>query len=190
LSTGLATGYRAAVEIREYADADWPQVWPIIAEIVRAADTFPYDPAMTEEEARATWIEPPPAVTMVAVQDGTIVGTAKSGPNKQGPGAHIATASYMVPARARGLGVGRALVTCTLDWARARGYAGLQFNAVAATNLAAIALYERLGFELIGTIPGGFDHPSQGRVGLHIMYCPFARTGGGSGGDDGTGLTS
>ncbi len=79
----------------------------------------------------------------------------------------------MVPASSRGLGVGRALVTWTLDWARAAGYAGMQFNAVAATNLGAIGLYERLGFQLIGTIPGGFEHPGQGRVGLHIMYCPF-----------------
>ncbi|HEX9064736.1 MAG TPA: GNAT family N-acetyltransferase [Streptosporangiaceae bacterium] len=162
-----------AVEIRPYADADWPQVWPVIAEIVRAGDTFPYDPAMTEQQARDTWIEPPPGTTVVAVQDGRVIGTAKTGPNKQGPGAHIATASYMVPASSRGLGVGRALVTWTLDWARARGYAGMQFNAVAATNQTAVALYRRLGFELIGTIPGGFEHPVQGRVGLHIMYCPF-----------------
>ena len=109
----------------------------------------------------------------MAVADGKVVGTAKSGPNKEGPGAHIATASYMVPASSRGLGVGRALLTCTLDWARAHGYAGMQFNAVAATNRGAIALYERLGFQLIGTIPGGFDHPAEGRVGLHIMYLPF-----------------
>jgi GNAT superfamily N-acetyltransferase len=161
------------VEIRQYADADWPQVWPIIAEVVRAADTFPYDPAMTEQEALQTWIEAPPGVTVVAVHGGTVVGTAKTGPNKQGPGAHIATASYMVPAGSRGLGVGRALVTYTLDWARAHGYAGMQFNAVAATNTTAIVLYERLGFQLIGTIPRGFDHPEHGRVGLHIMYLPF-----------------
>lgn len=161
------------MDIRQYADTDWPQVWPIIAEVVRAADTFAYDPAMTEQQARDTWIEPPPGLTVVAVQDGTIVGTAKAGPNKQGPGAHIATASYMVPASSRGLGVGTALVTCTLDWARGNGYAGMQFNAVAATNRVAIALYERLGFGIVGTIPGGFEHPRHGRVGLHIMYCPF-----------------
>ncbi len=161
------------MEIREYTDADWPQVWPIIAEVVRAADTFPYDPAMTEQQAMQTWIEPPPGITVVAVRDGTVVGTAKTGPNKQGPGAHIATASYMVPASARGLGVGSALVRYTLDWAREHGYAGMQFNAVAATNQTAIALYERLGFTLIGTVPGGFDHPVHGRVGLHIMYCPL-----------------
>lgn len=161
------------MEIRTYADADWPQVWPIIEEVVRAADTFPYDPAMTERQARDVWVEPPPGLTVVAVRDGQVLGTAKTGPNKQGPGAHIATASYMVAGRARGTGVGGALVRFTLDWAREHGYAGMQFNAVAATNLTAVALYERLGFQLIGTIPGGFQHPEQGRVGLHIMYCQF-----------------
>jgi ribosomal protein S18 acetylase RimI-like enzyme len=49
----------------------------------------------------------------------------------------------------------------------------MQFNAVAETNVAAVGLYERLGFTIIGTVPGAFEHPTKGRVGLHIMYCPF-----------------
>jgi GNAT superfamily N-acetyltransferase len=60
-----------------------------------------------------------------------------------------------------------------LDWARGRGFAGMQFNAVVETNKPAVAIYERLGFEVAGTVPGAFAHPVHGRVGLHVMYCPF-----------------
>ena len=37
-----------------------------------------------------------------------------------------------------------------------RGFRILQFNAVVATNIHARHLYERIGFHLLGTVPGGF----------------------------------
>ena len=57
-----------------------------------------------------------------------------------------------------------------LDWATQERYAGMQFNAVAASNHAAVELYDRLGFEIVGTVPGAFAHPTLGHVGLHVMY--------------------
>ena len=162
--------------IREFEAGDWDGVWPIVREVVRAADTYTYDPAMSEQEAHETWIGRPDgdALTVVAVQDGRILGTAKAGTNRPGPGAHVATASFMVAADVRGRGVGRGLVEHVLDWARRREYAGMQFNAVAASNVHAVRLYETLGFRIVGTVPGAFDHPALGRVGLHVMYCDFA----------------
>ncbi len=50
----------------------------------------------------------------------------------------------------------------------------MQFNAVAASNTGAVAVYERLGFTILGTVPGGFAHPRLGRVGLHVMYRDLA----------------
>ena len=159
--------------IRNFEEADWAQVWPIIREIVRAQDTFAFEPAMTAEQARGVWIESPPGQTVVATEDGTVLGTAKMGPNRPGPGAHVSTASFMVAAGARGKGVGGELCRYALGWARQRGYAGMQFNAVVESNYGAVRLYERLGFEVVGTVPGAFEHPTLGRVGLHIMYCAF-----------------
>jgi GNAT superfamily N-acetyltransferase len=159
--------------IREFTEADWPQLWPIIASIVRAGDTFTDPPSMTAEEARAIWIERPPGVTVVAESDDRVLGTAKMGPNKPGPGAHVATASFMVADDARGRGVGGALCRYVIDWARDRGYAGMQFNAVVETNGLAVELYHKLGFTILVTVPDGFAHPVHGRVGLHIMYLPL-----------------
>ena len=160
------------MRIRPFAEADWRQVWPILREIVRAQRTFAYDPAMTEGEAHAIWIEKAPGTTVVAVDGERILGTAKMGPNRAGPGSHVATASFMVAADARGQGVGTALCSFALGWARGHGYAGMQFNAVVGSNRTAVELYERLGFAIVGTVPGAFAHPTLGRVDLHVMYRP------------------
>lgn len=159
--------------IREFTAADWPEVWPILREIVRAQQTFAYDPDLTAEEAYGTWIEASPGLTVVAVADGRVVGTAKMGPNQAGPGSHVSTASFMVAGDSRGQGIGTSLCRFALFWAMERGYAGMQFNAVVETNKAAVELYQRHGFTVIGTVPGAFAHPTLGRVGLHVMYRAF-----------------
>jgi GNAT superfamily N-acetyltransferase len=161
------------MRIRAFGESDWPQVWGIVREVVRAGDTFVYDPEMTEEQARGTWIESAPGATVVAVDGDRILGTAKIGPNRPGPGSHVSTASFMVAADSRGRGVGSALCRFALDWARDAGYAGMQFNAVAESNTAAVEVYRRLGFAIIGTVPGAFAHPALGRLGLHVMYLEF-----------------
>ncbi|GID28546.1 ribosomal protein S18 acetylase RimI-like enzyme [Paractinoplanes brasiliensis] len=158
------------VLIRQFTESDWPQVWEIVRSVVRAADTFTYDPAMTEQQARQIWLEAPPGETVVAVDGDEVLGTAKVGANRPGPGSHVATASFMVAPVSRGQGVGTALCRFALEWARQHGFAGMQFNAVAESNRSAVAVYERLGFTIIGTVPGAFAHPVEGRVGLHIMY--------------------
>jgi len=156
--------------IREYTDTDWPAVWAIFKEVVGARDTFVYDPEWSSDEARQVWVEPPPGQTVVACDGSQILGTAKIGPNRPGPGSHVATGSFMVDPNARRHGVGRALGEYAIAWARERGYAAMQFNAVVETNLAAVRLWQALGFEIIGTIPEAFEHAQLGRVGLHVMH--------------------
>lgn len=160
--------------IREFEDRDWPQVWPIVEDIVRRGDTFCYDPHQSEEQAHDMWAVAPPGHVVVAVDGDVVVGTANMYANRPGPGAHVASGNFMVAQGARGRGVGRALVDYLLAWARQHGYAGVQFNAVAASNAPAVSLYQERGFAIIGTVPGAFDHPTRGRVGLHVMYHDLA----------------
>lgn len=162
------------MQIRVADPDDWPHIWPFLHEIVTAADTFAYDRDLGHDTAREMWMVGPPGRTVVAVtDDSAVVGTANMYRNRGGGGAHVASASYMVDPAHAGRGVGRALVLDSLDWARAEGFRGMQFNAVVETNAAAVGLYRSLGFEVIGTVPEGFDHPEQGFVGLHIMYLPL-----------------
>lgn len=156
--------------IRQYNETDWPSVWPIFREVVSAGDTYAYDPAWSSDEARRIWVEAPPGPTVVACEGSRVLGTAKMGPNRPGPGSHVATASFMVVGEARGRGVGRALGDYVISWAREQGYAAMQFNAVVESNHGAVRLWQVLGFRIIGTVPEAFEHPTLGRVGLHIMH--------------------
>ena len=160
--------------IRPATDDDWPRIWPFFDLIVTAGETYAFPPDLTVESARPWWMERPPGRTVVAVDDDeSVLGSAKMGPNRPGRGAHVATASFMVDPAAQGRGVGRALGEHVVEWARATGYHGIQFNAVVETNRAAVALWQALGFEIIGTVPEAFDHARDGLVGLHVMYRPL-----------------
>jgi GNAT superfamily N-acetyltransferase len=79
------------------------------------------------------------------------------------------------PAR-EGRGIGRALGEHVVAWARDAGYRGIQFNAVVETNVAAVRLWESLGFRVLATVPGAFDHPRHGYVGLHVMFLDLVGT--------------
>lgn len=156
------------MDIRDVTAADWPDLWPIMRPIIRAGETYTYDPQMDEAEAKALWLSA--QRVSVAVADGKLLGTGRMTPNKAGPGSHIANGSYMVADAAQGRGVGRALVIESLTWAKSAGFTGMQFNAVAETNVGALGLYDRLGFKRLGCVPGGFRHPVQGDVDLWILF--------------------
>lgn len=158
------------MQIRGYTDADWQYVWPIFREVVAAGETFAYDPAWSSEQARGVWVIAPPGRTVVACDGPRVLGTAHMGPNRPGPGSHVATASFMVAGEMQGRGVGRELGEYALSWAREQRYAAMQFNAVVESNAVAVRLWQALGFRIIGTVPEAFEHPALGRVGLHVMH--------------------
>lgn len=157
--------------IRDAAPDDWSRIWPFFHEIVAAGDTFAYPLDLTYEQGRDLWMLESPKRTSVAVgEDGAVLGSATMYANRGGNGDHVASASYMVDPEQAGRGVGRALVEDSLTWARAQGFRGMQFNAVVETNIYAVKLYQKLGFEIIGTVPEAFNHPVSGYAGLHVMY--------------------
>jgi L-amino acid N-acyltransferase YncA len=155
--------------IRAATGDDADGLWPILEDVIRAGETYPYDPAMTREQALAEWLSPNKQ-TYVALRDGRIVGTYYLCPNKPTLGAHVANAGYMVAADCRGQGVGRALGEHSITEAARLGYHAMQFNLVVATNTASVKLWRSLGFDLVGTLPGSFRHLQLGYVDTYVMY--------------------
>jgi ribosomal protein S18 acetylase RimI-like enzyme len=41
---------------------------------------------------------------------------------------------------------------------------------VIASNERAVRLWRTCGFEIVGTLPGAFDHPTRGFVDAYVMY--------------------
>lgn len=156
--------------VREATEDDWPRIYPFFSAIVAAGESYAYPEGLTREQARPLWMEQSPAVTVVAVDGDTVLGSAKTGPNRPGRGAHVATASFMVDPAHAGRGVGRLLGTHVLERARVQGYRSMQFNAVVETNTVAVALWRSLGFSVLTTVPAAFDSRAHGLVGLHVMH--------------------
>ena len=91
-------------------------------------------------------------------------------PNHVGLGSHVANASFMVDPAAQGKGAGRAMGEHCLDEARRAGYQAMQFNFVVSTNTAAVELWKKLGFEIVGTLPKAFRHATLGHVDAFVMH--------------------
>lgn len=157
--------------IRPFEDRDWAAVRAIIDHVVESGTSYTYDSDLSDETCRALWIAAAPGGTVVAEDtDGTVLGTAKFSRNQQGPGSHIANASFMVAPAARGHGVGRRLGEHIVARAAEAGFRAMQFNAVVADNHVAMALWLSLGFKVIGTVPEGFRHRDGRFADLLIMH--------------------
>ncbi|WP_026424467.1 GNAT family N-acetyltransferase [Actinokineospora inagensis] len=148
---------------------DWDSIWPLWHRVVSTGATYMWDPATDYDTARRAWM-PESGEVFVVLDGADVVGTALLKPNQPGLGDHIANAGFMVDPSRAGQGIGRGLAVAVLDHARARGYTGMQFNAVVSTNTGAVALWKSLGFEVVATIPGAFRHAESGPVPIHVMY--------------------
>jgi L-amino acid N-acyltransferase YncA len=160
---------REALSIRQATDADFNGIWEIFHAVVEKGDTYAYDPATSKEEARAIWMAPG-LHTYVALLEGEAVGTYILKANQPGLGSHVANAGYMVRPDRSGRGLGRELCEHSLDEARRLGFEAMQFNIVVSTNENAVALWKKMGFAIVGTVPKAFRHRTLGLVDTYVMH--------------------
>ena len=162
------------MEIRKYQETDWPVVWPIIEEIFRAGETYPFSPDITEQEAHQVWIELPQETFVATSPDNQLLGTYYIKPNQPGLGVHVCNCGYIVSTNARGMGVATGMCEHSQYVAAKLGFRAMQYNLVVSTNKGAIRLWKKLGFEVIGILPNAFNSKSSGYVDALVMYKQLA----------------
>jgi len=155
--------------IRPATSADAAAIWAIIEPVIRAGETYTLDRDMREAEALAYWFGVDKE-TFVAEIDGVILGTYYLRANQAGGGSHVCNAGYMTDAAATGRGVARTMCLHSIDHAKTRGFRAMQFNFVVSCNIRAVGLWQSLGFEEVGRLPGAFDHPAEGFVDALVMF--------------------
>lgn len=157
------------IEIRPMLAEDFARFWPTLKAVTAARETYAYDPDMTEAQAQALWLDLP-TYTFVAEEDGELLGSYYLKPNAAGPGSHVCNCGYMVTEAARGRGIARLMCEHSQHLAHASGFLAMQFNSVVSTNEAAVGLWQKLGFDVVGRLPRAFCHAQHGLVDCLVMY--------------------
>jgi len=156
--------------IRQYQESDWAAVWPILHATFLMGDTYTFLPESTEAEIHEAWVEAPAATSVAYEPGGRIVGTYFIKPNQPGLGAHVCNCGYVVAREAEGRGVATLMCEHSQAQAIAMGFRAMQFNFVVSTNERAVRLWQRLGFSIVGRLPGAFRHQRLGYVDAFVMF--------------------
>lgn len=161
--------------IRPATRSDDDAIWAIIEPVIRAGETLALPRDLSRDAALAIWFSPDRHVH-VAVDDGcAIVGVFYVRANQAGGGHHVANAGYVTAAHATGRGVARAMCARSLELAKELGFTAMQFNFVISSNIIAVALWQKMGFAIVGRVPGAFRRPAGTYVDALIMFRPLAK---------------
>jgi L-amino acid N-acyltransferase YncA len=157
------------MHIRPATESDFPAMWAIFQEVVSSETTYVFAADTSREDAHAYWFGPG-VTSRVLEDDGRVAGMYKIVANQRDLGAHVANASFMVDSRCEGRGIGKLMGIDCLAEAGKAGYLAMQFNFVVSTNTAAVALWRKLGFVIVGTLPKVFAHRTLGLVDAYVMH--------------------
>jgi L-amino acid N-acyltransferase YncA len=160
---------KVEIKIHPAKEKNFPEIFCIFKKILKKGDTYVNRAATSKEEVYEKWMNRK-AKTFVAEINGKTVGAYLIKPNQVDRGSHIGNASYIVDENCRGAGVGKTLALHSISKAKELGYKAIQFNFVVSTNVAAVNLWKSVGFRIIGTTPGGFNHKDLGYVDSYIMF--------------------
>lgn len=157
------------MKIRPAQQSDNDAIWEIVGPMLRAGEAYAMPRDISKEDLLAYWHAPEHSV-FVAEEEDRVVGTYYLRANQKGAGAHVANCGYVTAKEASGRGVAGAMCAHSLEEAKARGFRSMQFNLVVSTNARAVRLWQRFGFQIVGTLPEAFLHPSLGYVDAFVMF--------------------
>jgi L-amino acid N-acyltransferase YncA len=157
------------MQIRRAVESDFEAMWPIFRAVVASGTTYIFAADTSYTDAFAFWFGSE-VTSFVAEENGRIVGMYKFAANHRDRGSHVANAAFMVDPQCSGRGIGRVMGVHCLREAKRAGFLAMQFNIVVSTNEAAVALWKKLGFSIVGTLPQVFRHEKQGYVDAFVMH--------------------
>ncbi|KAL2819679.1 hypothetical protein BJX63DRAFT_358822 [Aspergillus granulosus] len=136
------------------------------AEIERGC-TYPMEEAMEFERFGEYWFGLFGVVAVLDSEDGEegglsegrdwereCLGTFYVKPNYPGRCSHVCNAGFLTTGAARNQGVGIVMGKAYLHFAPLLGYKYSVFNLVFENNVASVKIWEKLGFSVIGRVPG------------------------------------
>lgn len=144
------------IEIRAFDRRDIGAAISIWNRVVEDGEAFPQMEPLDEAEGIRFFEEQSFTGIAYNEESGEVLGLYILHPNNVGRCGHICNASYAVRKDLRGHHIGERLVTHCMEKGKELGFGILQFNAVVRSNASALHLYEKLGFQKLGVIPGGF----------------------------------
>jgi DNA-binding MarR family transcriptional regulator/L-amino acid N-acyltransferase YncA len=155
--------------LRLFNSKDEVELYEIFREVVDSASQFPYE-CSSIEEFRRQFFTPQGQVYVCQTISGDVMGGFYLKPNFSGRSSHIANAAYMIRSSYRGKGVGSLLIKASLHLAKNLGFRAMQFNMVLSQNKVAVKLYQRLGFDIVGTLPEAIRNPDGSYQEGYVMY--------------------
>ncbi|KAB8070385.1 hypothetical protein BDV29DRAFT_34322 [Aspergillus leporis] len=133
------------------------------SEEIKAGCTYPMEEPLALDRFAEYWFGTF-AVVAVLGQEGELreardwekecLGTFYIKPNYPGRCSHVCNAGFLTTAAARNRGVGIVMGQAYLDFAPKLGYKYSVFNLVFENNVASVKIWDRLGFTVIGRVPG------------------------------------
>lgn len=140
----------------------------LFRDVCRRGDALPFTEDTPDELFDAMWLAPG-IQAYVALEGDVVVGMYKLNANFPGRASHVSSATFLVSPPMQGRGIGGAMLRDALAKATAQGFRSMQFNFVVSTNAPAVALYQKQGFTIAGTLPGAFHHATLGFVDACVM---------------------
>ncbi len=156
--------------IREAKTGDYDRIWEIFSQVLKSADSYALLPSTSKSYGFEYWFTVHVKTFVICTQEGFIIGVYRILANNLGFGNHIANASYIVDPCYRIHGVGEKLAEHSFIEAKKQGYMAMQFNFVVSTNHAAVHLWKKVGFNIIGVSPKSYKHTKLGLVDTYIMH--------------------
>lgn len=149
---------------------DYDKIWDIFKAVIATGDTYVFDPNTPKESLKVHWFAEFMDTFVVEDENGEIIGTYIIKPNQIDLGNHVANCSYMVSPKYQGRGIGKLMCEHSINYAKEKGFLGMQFNIVVSTNVVAVNLWQKFGFKIIGVTPKGFRHKDLGFIDTYIMF--------------------